>query len=122
MLPSVVALWIAIRILVEFVFPFLPFPKSQRHQLAEISVLYTFLEEIRQALFAWHSHKKSHDAQFLPDKIKQTKICIFQSVIKNFPAAKKPKSLSALRPAPSTATPKHAILPACRCATRIDQT
>ncbi len=57
MLPLVVVLWIAIRILVEFVFPFSPFSKSQRHQFAGISVLYTFLEEIWQSLFAWHSRK-----------------------------------------------------------------
>ena len=34
-----------------------------------------------------------------------------QSVIKNFPAAKKPKSLFVSRTAPSTTTSKHAIFP-----------
>ena len=48
MLPPVAALWIAIRSLSEFVFPFFPLSKSQRRQLARLSALYTFWEEIRQ--------------------------------------------------------------------------
>lgn len=43
---------VAIRSLVEFVFPFSPLSKSQRRQLAETSALYTFLEEIWQSFFA----------------------------------------------------------------------
>lgn len=57
MLPPVVAVWTAIRILVEFVFPFPPLSKSQRRQLYEIPVIYTSLEEIWQCFFAFHNPK-----------------------------------------------------------------
>lgn len=60
MLPLVAALWIAIRILAEFIFPFSPFSKSQRRQLAGISALYTLWKKFGN-LFCFAQSPKSQN-------------------------------------------------------------